>query len=177
MKNNPGFDQEEIKQLKEECLQDGQNYVLVEDEQDLSDSGEYVQVQFIGTHDGKEVIYDAALFTLELHYQSMVMEEAEKRVKAIHKDFVPIDERKPGYKGSEKMDELLEDFIEEIEEDEDVKVGEFVEVDEDFEFGIGLEVGLNVPEITDDVIRNFIKDFNAGTLKLDNNLYSFKSEE
>jgi hypothetical protein len=175
--DNLGFDSEEIKKLKEECAEEGQNYVLVEDDQDLAETGEYVQFQFVGTYKNKEVIYDAALFTLELHYQSLVMEEAEKRVKALHKDFIPIDERQPGYKANEKLDELVEDFIEEIEEEEEIKVAELVEIEEDFEYGIGLEVALNVPEITHEVITAFITDFNTGNLKLDKNLYSFKSEE
>jgi hypothetical protein len=177
MQNNPGFDPIEIKKLKEECECDGQNFVLVEDDQELSETGEYVQFQFVGKYDGKEVIYDAAMFTLELHYQSVVMEEAERRVKKLHPSFIPIDERSPGYKVDEKMDELVEDFIEEIEEEEEVKVSEFVEIDENFEFGIGLEIGLNVTEIDVEVISRFVENFNAGTLSLDKGLYTFKSEE
>lgn len=55
-----------------------------------------------------------------------------------------------------------------------LKVAEFVEIDYDFEFGIGIDAALNVDEITVEVIEKFISDFNNGTLKLDKTLYSFK---
>ncbi len=174
---NQGFEASEIEKLKNECKEEGQKYILVEDEMDLAESGEYLQFQFVGQFEGKEVIYDAAMFTLELHYQSLVMEEAERRVAKDHKNFVPIEERKPGYKENPEIDELVQEYIDEIQEEDTLKVTEFVEIDKDFDFGIGLEVGLNVPEINHKVITNFIENFNNGTLSLDKNLFSFKEEE
>jgi hypothetical protein len=53
-------------------------------------------------------------------------------------------------------------------------VAEYIEVDTDFEYGVGLDVGLNVPEITVEVIEKFIEEFNEGTIQLDTTLYSFK---
>lgn len=35
---NEGFDPEEIAELKKECEQEGQNYVIVEDEDGMNDS-------------------------------------------------------------------------------------------------------------------------------------------
>ncbi len=177
MKNNPGFDPKEIEQLKAECAAEGQAYVEVEIDEDLDESGEYAQVQFVGQYEGKEVIYDAAIYTLELHHSSILIEEAEKKVKKIYKDFKSIEDRDAKYKVNEEADNMLQEFIEEMEEDEEVKVAEHVEIDTDFEYGIGLEVGLNVQEITEDVIENFIKNFNAGTLNLDKTLYSFNHHE
>lgn len=174
---NPGYDAGEIAQLKKECKEEGQNYVLVLDEQELSDSGEYFQFQFIGkSEDGREVIYDAAIFTLELHYNSMILDEAEKRVGAIHKDFIPIEQRTEDYVINHKADELIEEFIMEMEDDEEMKVSEFINIDKDFEFGIGLEVAINVEEIFPEVIEDFIKEFNEGTFELDKNRYSFKQD-
>ena len=177
MQQNPGFSQAEIQKLREECEAEGQIFVMVEDELELADSGEYLQFQFIGKYEGKEVIYDAALFTLELHYQSQLMEMAEQRVAKMHKGFVPLDERKPGYRVKPEIDELVQEFMEEVEEEDSLKVSEFIELDADFEFGIGLEVALNVEEINSQLIAEFIKDFNAGTCKPDTNLYSFKQED
>lgn len=173
---NPGFDKKEIEQLRKECEEEGQNYVLVLDEIELSDSGEYYQFQFIGTHEGKEVIYDAAIFTLELHYNGMLLEEAEKRVAAIHPNFIPIEEREDGYVPNPVADELIEEFIMEMEEDEDMQVSEFINLDLDFDFGIGLEVAVNAELITTEDIGRFVEDFNAGNFKLDNNRYSFKQD-
>ncbi len=177
MKNNPGFDPKEIEQLKAECQAEGQSYVEVEDEQDLDGTGEYVQIQFVGKYEGKDVIYDAAIYTLGLHHSSLIMEEAEKKVSKIFKDFKPIEERTEKYKVNEEADEMLQEFIEELEEDESIKVSEHVEIDTDFEFGIGLEVGLNVTEITEEVIEDFIRDYNSDKLKLDTTLFSFKHDE
>jgi hypothetical protein len=57
-----------------------------------------------------------------------------------------------------------------------MKVSEFVNIDPDFEFGIGLEVAVNAELITLEDIGRFVDDFNAGTFKLDNNRFSFKQE-
>jgi hypothetical protein len=173
---NPGFDSKEIEQLRKECQEENQNFVLVLDEIELSDSGEYYQFQFVGKHEGKDVIYDAAIFTLELHYNGILLEEAEKRVAAIHKNFIPIEEREDGYVPNPQADELIEEFIMEMEEDEDMKVSEFINVDLDFDYGIGLEVAVNAELITLEDIGRFVDDFNAGTFKLDNNRYSFKQD-
>ena len=61
-----------------------------------------------------------------------------------------------------------------MEDEETIKVSEFVEIELDFEYGIGLDIALNVEEITVEVIEDFIKNFNAGTVKLDKTMYSFK---
>ncbi|MGK0140037.1 MAG: hypothetical protein ACI9DJ_003503, partial [Algoriphagus sp.] len=74
MSINPGFDPKEIEQLRKECKEEEQNFVLVLDDVELSDSGEYYQFQFVGKYDEKEVIYDAAIFTLELHYNGVLLE-------------------------------------------------------------------------------------------------------
>lgn len=173
---NKGFEKEEIEKLKAECAEEGQTYVFVEDEDDLDDSGEFVHFQFVGKKDGKEVIYDALMYTLHMHYNSLLYEEAEKKVMKVHKNYVPYDERTEKYKVDEDAEQLLEEFMEEMEEEETVKVAEFLEIDEEFEFGIGLEVALNVEEITPDTIADFITNFNSDKLKLDKTLYSFKND-
>lgn len=174
---NEGFDPQEIAQLKAECQQEGQNYVIVEDEDGMNDSGEFAHFQFIGKHDGQEVIYDAVMGTLRLNHSSLVFEEAEARMKKSYPSYVEVDKRKPNYKANEDMELMLEEIIEELEEEEMIQVAEFVEIDEEFEYGIGLDIALNVEEIDDEVITKFVNEFNAGTLKLDPTLYSFTSEE
>jgi hypothetical protein len=174
---NKGFDPEEIAQLKAECQQEGQNYVIVEDEDGMNDSGEFAHFQFVGKHNGQEVIYDAVMGTLRLNHSSLVFEEAEKRMKKSYPDYVEVDKRKPNYKANEDMELMLEEIIEELEEEETIQVAETLEIDEDFEYGIGLDIALNVEEIDGDVITKFVNEFNAGTLKLDPTLYSFMSEE
>ncbi|WP_435355041.1 hypothetical protein [Emticicia sp. SJ17W-69] len=174
---NEGFDPIEIAELKKECEQEGQNYVIVEDEDGMNDSGEFAHFQFVGNYEGKEVIYDAVMGTLRLNHSSLVFEEAEIRMKKAYPNYIEIERRKPNYKVDEEMELMLEEIIEELEEEEDFKVSEFVEVETDFEYGIGLDIALNVEEIDNEVITKFVNDFNAGTLKLDPTLYSFSSLE
>lgn len=170
---NEGYTKEEIDLLKKECIAEGQNFVLIDDDEEFDDSGEFFHFQFIGMHEGKEVIYDTIMSTLALHHSSLLYEEAEAKVVKIYKDFVPYEDRKPNYKPNEQAEEMMEELIEEMEEEETIKIAEFVEKDLDFEFGIGLEVSLNMEEITLDTIEKFIADFNAGTVVLDKTLYSF----
>jgi hypothetical protein len=175
---NLGFDKTEIEQLKKEIVIDGnKNFVFVEDEDDMGNSGEFAHFQFVGNYEGKAVIYDAVMSTLRLYHNSMVFEEAEKQVKKLYPNYVEIDKRKPNYTIDEDAELVLEEIIEELEEDEKVKVAESIEIDKDFEYGIGMDIYLNVEEIDKHLIEDFIEEFNGGTLKLDKTLYSFRNTE
>ena len=179
---NEGFDPEEINALKAECQQEGKSFVYVEDDDlDTLDEGECVHIQFPGHYQGQEVIFDTLVYTLRLHHSSLVYEMAVEQVRKTFPEYVPPEDRKPTYKISPEMEEeaetALTEIIEEIEETETVKVQEHVEVDMESDYGIALDVCLNVEEITDEVIEDFIRDFNANKLSLDNTLYSFTSEE
>ncbi|OIN57341.1 hypothetical protein [Arsenicibacter rosenii] len=178
IKNNPGFDPQEIAELKEECQAEGMSFVYVEDEEvEMLETGECEHVQFVGTYQGKEVIYDALIYTLRLHHSSLVYEMAIEELKKSYPNYVPVEERNASYKITAEEEEdaetALTEIIEELEETEAVKVQEYVEVDTDFEYGISLDVCLNVEEIDEDVIDNFIKNFNSNTLTLDQTMYSF----
>lgn len=180
---NPGFDPEEIAQLKKECRAEGMNFIYVEDEfeDDEEENNEHAHVQFIGYHNNREVVYDALIYTLRLHHSTLVYDAALVRVQKQIPGYISPDERGLDVPDDPEQDEeaelLLTEFIEEIEENEEIKVSEHVEIDTDFEYGIGLEVGLNRTEITEKVIDDFIAHFNAGRLNLDKSVYSFHSSE
>lgn len=179
---NEGFDPREIEGLREECRETGHSFIYVEDEDlDVLESGECAHIQFVGKDFGQDVIYDGLIYTLRLHHSSTVYETAIEQIKKSHPEYVPPEERQPGYQidqqKDEEIEELLTEIIEELEETEAVKVQEHVELEHDFEYGIGIDVCLNVEDINDEVIEKFIADFNAGALKLDTTLYSFTSEE
>lgn len=174
---NPGFSTIEIEKLKQECLAEGKNYIEVEDELDLQESGEFKQIQFIGIHESKEVIFDAAIYTLRMWHESLLLEIAEEKVKKKFRNYKPLEERDEHEKGFEEADELLLDLMEELEEEEEVKVQEKLEFDLDFDFGIGLEVVLNVEEISEEVIEKFIEGFRNNTFQLDSKSYSFRHME
>ena len=72
--SNPGFDPENIEKLKAELKKSGKLFKIIPDEEN---SDEFVNFYFIGMFEGKEVIYDAALYTLRLHHSSEVYELAE----------------------------------------------------------------------------------------------------
>lgn len=178
---NEGYDPDEIEALREECQKEGTLFVYVEDDEiDVLDSGECVHVQFVGQHKGADVIYDAVIYTLRLHHSSMVYEMAIEQVKKSFPGYIPPEDRSSSYKIDPKEEEeaemALTELIEEIEESETIKVQEHLEIDTDFEYGIGLDVCLNAEEINEEVIENFIRNFNQDAVALDNTLYSFTSD-
>jgi hypothetical protein len=77
---NPGFDPEEIAQLKAECKAERLNFTYVEDEfeEDEEENNEHAHVQFVGYFKEKEVIYDALIYTLRLHHSTLVYDAAWK---------------------------------------------------------------------------------------------------
>src|SRR5690349_20425213 len=73
---NKGFEPEEIASYKARINAGGKAYVL--DEED--DNGEeYMHFYFIGMHEGREVVYDAVMYTLRLQHESELFEIAEHR--------------------------------------------------------------------------------------------------
>jgi len=180
---NPGFDPDEIAQLKTECKAERSNFIYVEDEleEDEDENSEHAHVQFVGFYQEKEVIYDALIYTLRLHHSTLVYDAALERVQKEIPGYISRDERDGTENISEEDDEeaelLLTEFIEEIEENEEITVREHVEIDDEFDYGVGLEVGLNKTEINDKVINDFIIRFNSGRLQLDPTLYSFTGSE
>ena len=178
---NPGFDTQSVSQLKEELNEMGSVFKIVPDK---DNSEEYVNFYFIGAYEGKEVIYDTALYTLRLHHASEVYELAEHEAakkfpnfKAINYEEDENGNMKPLTAEEEEIGWFITELIMEMEEEETVKVQEFIDLDTHHDFGIGLDVSLNVEEITHEVITNFIQEFNEDTLVLDETLYSFMTED
>jgi len=181
---NPGFDPEEIAQLKRECKAERLSFVYVSDEledDEEQENNEHAHIQFVGFFKEKEVVYDALIYTLRLHHSTLVYDAALEKLKKEFPDYVSQDERTDDYPDDPERDEeaemLLTEFIEEIEENEEITVREHVETDDQFDYGIGLEVGLNKTEINEKVINDFIIRFNSGRLQLDSTLYSFTGSE
>ncbi len=178
---NIGYEPSEIKMLQKECKEAGQSFIYFDDEDIDVDAGEMVHVQFVGKHNGQTMICDAVVYTLRLHHGSLVYERALEQTKAVFPHYLSPEEREADYKVDEEIEEeaelMIAELIEAIEEDEEIKVSEHIEIDAEFEYGLGIEVCLNVDEITDEIVEKFIKDFNNNTLKLDNGLYSFMTEE
>lgn len=179
--NNPGFDPAEIARFQEELKALGKPFKYV-DEEEVSD--EMAEFHFIGEYEGKPVIYDCLLGTLQLAYESNLLELAEAKTKEKFPDYrgfeFEIDDQGNAIASGEESEEI-EAYkayaMYEIEEAGEANVAESVETDPSFEFGVGLEAYLNVLEITEATILKFIEDFNAGALNLDPVRYSFESED
>lgn len=175
MAKNKGFDPAEIQSMKDE-IGEGQSYVVIDSE---DNSNDFMNFYFIGTHEDKAVIYDAALYTLRLQHSSEVHEMAEQKVGEKFPEFRKISDEEDGdITPLEDLDEeiglYLTEVMDELEEEDAVKVSEHIDTDEQGDFGIGLDVGLNVDKISQKVIEKFIKEFNDNSLKLDDTLYSFQ---
>ncbi len=178
---NPGLEPAEIERIKKNCQRANQPYVLNEAE---PQGDEFSHFLFVGKHEGREVIFDSVMYTLRLHHSSVLYEIAEDKACEQFPDYKKweFDENENGETLlPEELDEEVEmfkaDVMAELEESESVKVKEYVQIDTDFDYGYALEVCLNVEVITGEIIEKFVKDYNTGTLQLDETLYTFHHEE
>src|SRR5687768_14731408 len=179
--NNKGFDPDVIRDyaLKMKAL--GLEY-LPDEEEESTD--EYAHFYFIGKFEGKDVLYDTAIYTLRLHHESELFEIAEHRAAQHFPDYKKItyEEDENGNLSTlddreEEIGLFMAEVIMELEEDEAVKVQEHVDMDIHVDFGIALDIGMHVEKITPSIIEKFVTDFNNDTLQLDTTLYSFQTKE
>ncbi len=178
---NKGFDPEQIAEYRRKMEAKKQNFIIIDSE---DNSDEYINFFFIGKYGDKEVIYDAVIYTLRLHYNSELYEIAEHKAAQRFPNFKNIqyeeDENgdlKAPNREQEEIGLYMAEIMMELEEEEAVKVQEHVEVDPHLDFGVGMDVALNVPKVDKKVISRFIEDYNSGKLELDETLYSFVEEE
>jgi len=178
---NEGLDQKTVEEYKARIKASGKPYLPDEEDENTD---EFAHFYFVGVFEGKEVIYDAVLYTLRLQHESELFEIAEHRAAKHFPQYKKIAYEEDENGNLETLDPLQEEIglfmaevIMELEEDEAVKVKEHIEIDAHAEFGIGLDVGLHVSEITPDVIRTFIKNFNDDALVLDETSYSFQTQD
>lgn len=170
-----------IEDLKSQMASVNKNHVVIDSE---DNSDEYINFYFIGMYEGKEVVYDAAIYTLRLHYHSELYEVAEHKAAKFFPEFESI-----RYKEDENGDlEILDDKEEEIglymaevmmelEEEGEIKVKEHVEIDPNLDSCVGLDAALNVDEINDGVISDFVNKYNADTLELDDTYFTFQTQD
>jgi hypothetical protein len=178
---NKGFDPNTIEEYSAMMKTQGTVY-LPDDEDENTD--EYAHFYFIGKYEGRAVIYDAVIYTLRLQHESELFEIAEHKAAQHFPQYKKINYEEDENGNLEALDPLEEEIglfiaevILELEEDEAVKVKEHVDADLNADFGIALDIGLLCDKITPKEIEKFIKDYNEDTLKLDETLYSFQTED
>jgi len=181
MLENNGFDPNTIESYRNRMKESGTRWVM-EDEDQQGD--EYAHFYFIGVYEGKEVIYDTVMYTLRLQHESELFEIAEHRAANHFPEYKKITYEEDENGNLETLDPLEEEIglyiaevIMELEEEEAVKVKEHVDMDVNTDFGIALDVGLHRERITETEIERFINDFNEDALQLDENLYSFQTQD
>lgn len=181
MIENKGFDPDTIQEYKNKLNVSGKIYL--EDEED-EHTDEYTHFYFIGLYEGKEVIYDAVMYTLRLQHESELFEIAEHRAAAHFPQYKKITYEEDENGNLAPLDPLEEEIglyiaevIMELEEEEAVKVKEHVDMDVNTDFGVALDVGIHSEKITSLEIEKFIKAFTEDSLDLDENLYSFQTED
>ncbi|HLT73389.1 MAG TPA: hypothetical protein VKZ75_12090 [Cyclobacteriaceae bacterium] len=171
MASNQGFDSAVVADYQAKCSSNPFGFVLHPEEERTP---EYARVYFTGAYEGREVVYDAVLYTLRLHHESEMYSIVEEITRKKFPEYSFQDN--DNTEGTEPPEEIamhMAETILSLEEDESVRVQEHVEMDLDSDFGIGVNVGLHVDEITDERIGGFIRDFNKGDLNLDPTLYTF----
>lgn len=175
------FDEQTLEAVKEEIRKSGKSYVINESDDNSED---YVQFLFVGNYKGQETLFDAALYTLQLHHESELYDLAERKTMQKFPEYRDLVSRgveiREGLLPAGKEEEIglfMMETMDDLEEEEAVKVKEYVEIDEELDFRVGLDVCLNVDVVDEPVIEKFISEYLEGTLKLDPTLYSFQSED
>ncbi len=178
---NQGYDIEELRKLREALDLSGKNFMTIESD---DNSDEFQNFQFIGKYQGRDVIYDAAIYTLRMLHNSEIFELAQHKAAQKFPEFKVIDyeedengDIEPLGDQEEEIGLFITEVMEELEDEEAVKVKEHLELDDKVDFGVGLDVSLNVEKVTEEVIEKFVTDYNNDELKLDPTLYSFQLEE
>ena len=176
---NTGFESGVISDYKAKMRASGKNFVPHEGNENTD---EFAHFYFVGDHGGKEVIYDAVLYTLRLQHESELFEEAEHRAANHFPGYKKISYEEDENGNLEVLDDkeeeiglYLAEVMLELEADESIKVQEHVHVDEHTDFGVAIDIGLHVDRITTGVIGKFVSDFNSNNLQLDPTLYSFQT--
>ncbi len=180
MAKNKGFDEAVIQDYAAKMESSGVNYVLSKEDEMTDEMAHFL---FIGKHDGKEVIFDAVMYTLRLQHESELFEIAEHRAANEFSDYEKItyDEDENGNlevldEREEEIGMFMAEVILELEEEEAVKVNEHIDYDLHADFGIGLDIGLHLEQITEKEISSFVDAFTSKTLKMDKTLYSFQTK-
>lgn len=176
MKNKIKFNTEDPQEIRRILENQKLQWVYNPDEE--SDD-EFAFFFFLGKYKDKEVVFDVALFPLSVHYASVLEEKAEEEVLKLFPDYQGKDSKLPE-KRLEEIWEQKAEIIAEMEAENSIRVQEFMEFDDDFEEGneiVLLTVSLNVDEINEELITNFVTKFQQNNLQLDPNLYSFSLEE
>ncbi|NMM49321.1 hypothetical protein [Marinigracilibium pacificum] len=160
-----------MKDLIEKIKSEKKAYLINDEEENSPD---FVNFFFITEKNGEEELVNAVLYTLEMYYQSEVFAKAEDETLKRYPEYEKLQKGKelPEQK-TEEIEMFLTEVMDQIEEDGEIQVSEHV-FEENEDGVLMVEAGLNMPEVTETEIMNFINNFNNDNLSLDDSLYSFE---
>lgn len=167
---NKGLEQSEVARIKKLCEESGRNFVYNTDEERDEN---FTHFFFVGDHEGKEVVFNGFMYSLEMEYISTLYDEAQ----AVLIERIPDLKEEDLESESDELLGQLESVVAELEDSGEVQVQEFVEIDESVEYGVGVNVCLNLLDITDEDITAFVKAYKEDKLELDTTSYSFDFDE
>ena len=174
------MDRSEQERTRQYLRSSGKPFMIVDSE---DNSDEYANFRFIGSYENREVLFDAALYTLRLQHNSEVYQMALEITSGKFPDYVRDleddqgEESRIADENREEASSFMDDIIAELEEEEVVKVQEHIEMEEEDQECISLNAGLNVEMISPQVINDFVNAFRNDRLRLDPGLYSFQYDE
>lgn len=178
---NDHFDQEVAKSIRQQLKESGKNHIINHSDEN---NDEFINFFFEGIHEGKPVLYDAALYTLRLYYNSELYEIAEHKAAQRFPEFATIryeEDENGDLKELSSLEEeiglFMTEVIMDIEEEGSIKVQEHVEIDPNLDLRVGLDAGLNVEEVNEKLVSDFVERFNSGALELDDTMYTFQTED
>jgi hypothetical protein len=166
---NKGLTSEAIQALRDRCQKSGKSFVINEEAEQTQES---VCFYFVGEYKGKAVIFDACLYTLRIEYEMELYEEAEVRTDEAFEDF-----DLESHADNEEAMQYFNKMLKEIQKEKSIEVSEYIEFDETVEYGVGMDICLNVKAVNESVIEKFIQQFNKGTFKASEELHSFSLEK
>jgi hypothetical protein len=177
--DNKGFDPKVIEDYKSRIKSSGKNFLLADSD---NNTDEHAHFYFVGKYEGKEVVYDAVLYTLRLQHESELFEVAEHEAAKHFPQYKKISYQEDENGNLQALDDLEEEIglfmaevIMELEEEGHIKVKEHVDLDANLDFGVGVDAGVNAEVISPKMIEKFVKDFNEDALQLDDTLYTFQT--
>jgi hypothetical protein len=168
----------EIEKLLQECAKVGKPFIYSSTEEQDEEEKQFAHFLFVGKDEAREVIYETYMSTLSYEYHMTVFDEMEQKFFEKYPQLQEVD----FFELEEKYQVEQEAIVDQIYAEDKIRVQEDLIIFEEEEeenaenpriVYLGMEVFLNVPEITEKVISDFVRSFNADTFELSEDVFSF----
>ncbi len=163
----------QIEELKRVFAQTGKLFIP-SPEAELDDEFQTASFMFLGKFEGKEMLFDAFMMTLIQDYRMNITEQTEERMLNLYPEL----EEESYDDFTELQKDEYDNIFESIYRSDLIKVQENITVHPSNSGEcMELDITLDVRKIDDKVIQDFIRNFNAKSLELNENLRSFDIDD